>query len=97
MQTIMPNRTRDFDLEGYRYYQNMCLRCGRWKLLTIHEIVPRSHFGKSGNPFTIENCVPLCEVCHDWAHRFGTNVSIPELTQRQAEWEKLHGKYTFKS
>lgn len=89
----MASRLPEFDKEVYHYYQNSCLRCGGWKLLTIHEIVPKSHFGKQGNPFTIENCVPLCENCHDWAHRYGTNGSILELTQHQKEWVEAHGKY----
>lgn len=89
----MENRSKEFEQTVYRYYKNSCLRCGRWKLLTLHEIVPRSHFGKSENPFTIKNCVPLCEVCHDWAHRVGTMVSIPELTQKQKTWEQINGQY----
>ena len=65
-------------------FNRRCVRCGRPSTV-IHEIVPISH-GKS--TLVIKNRVILCqnadgekESCHDWAHRVGTNISIPILKE----------------
>jgi 5-methylcytosine-specific restriction endonuclease McrA len=57
-------------------YQNKCIICGN-KSVTIHEIVPKSKRPKTW--MTIENCVPLCGFCHEWAHKYGYKKYKPVL------------------
>ena len=56
-------------------FDSKCVKCGRPTNI-IHEIVPISH-GKGALHWT--NRVPVCMVCHDWAHSVGTRTSIPIL------------------
>ena len=58
------------DVFGYR-----CVRCGR-SASTIHEMIPRSSGKESMN---VNNRVPICRECHQWAHDVGTNKSAPVL------------------
>jgi 5-methylcytosine-specific restriction endonuclease McrA len=54
-----------------------CVKCGK-KTTIIHEIYPISHGKKS---LVLKNRVPVCMNCHEWAHRVGTNNSIPILLE----------------
>lgn len=61
-------------LEQFKY---RCVKCQR-NFDTIHECKPRSQ-GKES--MQIDNRVPICAECHDWAHRVGTLKSAPILSE----------------
>lgn len=44
---------------------NNCQRCGGFRGIQLHHILPRSRGGRH----TEENLTTLCLSCHDWAHR----------------------------
>lgn len=58
------NRFRDF---GYK-----CVHCQSKDAVTLHELVPKS---LTKDWRKIENRVPICAECHEWAHEFGTTYS----------------------
>ncbi len=58
-------------------FDGRCAKCGG-RGAVIHEIIPISHGEKS---LHYTNRIKLCNNCHDWAHRVGTNVSIPVLQE----------------
>lgn len=63
-------------------FHGRCIRCGTDHNVSIHEIDPRVT-GKSA--MRLENRVPLCIVCHDWAHHRGTSYSKPDLLRLREE------------
>ena len=81
-QELDKDRDEIFRIFGYK-----CILCGR-PTKSIHEILPTSH-GRVA--LSINNRVPLCDFPwennhHDWAHRVGTNVSIPILQAKREEY-----------
>jgi 5-methylcytosine-specific restriction endonuclease McrA len=68
--------------EILKMYGGRCMVCGL-PSFTIHEIIPLSH-GKVA--MSKENRVVLCFSCHDWAHKTGTNISIPILQAKREEY-----------
>ena len=52
-----------------------CIRCGQ-KAITLHEIHPKS---LNKDWADLENRIPICHKCHQWAHRAGTRFSAPIL------------------
>lgn len=53
----------------------------------VHEIEPKSLRPKDWE--AEDNRIPLCNKCHDWAHRVGTRNSAPILRQlRQQRLEE---------
>ena len=40
-----------------------CAKCGKWRWVGKHEIIPRS---LGGDPLDLENCILLCDPCNDW-------------------------------
>lgn len=86
--------TRDFILRIFDY---RCVICGA-PTKEVHEIKPISHGKKS---LAGRNRVPLCGFGsinnhHDWAHRIGTNKSIPILLEKREEflrrkWKRMKG------
>ena len=75
-------------LKKYRY---KCI-FDRRHTEVLHEIKPRSLGGK----ISFENSVPLCDKCHDWAHRVGSKIANPVLKrkrkQRLKEYESVRSK-----
>lgn len=75
---------RDTDLDG----NVRCVRCGGLAD-DVHEIIPRSHFGKSeslqARLFDIKNRVCLCRACHTEVHN---NIGRKELLLKL---QSLHG------
>jgi len=60
-------------------FNGRCIRCGR-KTRVVHEISPRI-LGKRS--MEIENRVPLCNKCHDWAHDLGSIKSGEILREKR--------------
>ena len=59
------------ELDIFRQFRFRCIRC-RADAVVLHELEPKSqtkNWKKSGNR------VPLCENCHEFAHKFGTKYS----------------------
>lgn len=79
------------DKEQYliNLFKGRCVKCQR-DFSAIHECVPRSQ-GKSS--MELDNRVPLCNNCHDWAHRVGTKVSAPILLELRIKRLKQYGNY----
>lgn len=73
--------------EIFRKFHYRCVRCNRLAV-TIHEISPRS---VAINPFRIENRVPLCHKCHEWAHEKGTDASKDILIRCREDFLKKYG------
>lgn len=67
--------------ECLNLFNYRCIRCQRYTE-TVHEIIPRSHGIKA---YVLENSVPLCNACHDWAHRIGTLRSAVILNSLRKE------------
>ena len=63
-------------------FHNRCLVCGI-PSQEIHEILPISR-GKVA--LVPENRVVICRKHHDWAHKVGTNISIPILQAKREEY-----------
>jgi len=63
-------------------FHSRCGMCGKPSIV-IHEIIPLSH-GRVA--MSKENRIVLCNTCHDWAHRVGTNISIRILQQKREEY-----------
>ena len=78
---------RDTDIWG----NALCLRCGVGKAADVHEILPRSFFGKSKEDelFAEKNRCCLCRPCHGLVHN---NKGRGELLQLMRE--KYHYEYT---
>lgn len=59
---------------------NRCFICGKAKI-QIHEIVPRSHFGRDTLLlcFSMKNRVCLCPMCHEKAHTFKWRVKLLKM------------------
>lgn len=62
-----------------------CVKCKRIASV-VHEMVPRSCGSDTMKP---ENRVPLCNSCHSWAHRVGTNVSAPILMELREKFLQM--------
>lgn len=76
------------DIKIVKLFKGRCVRCQR-PYNTIHECVPRSQ-GKAA--MEEDNRVPICDKCHDWAHRVGTRVSAPILLKaREKRLEQYYG------
>lgn len=71
------DRDRDFILW---LFDSRCVRCGNTRALHIHEIVPISNGKKT---LHWKNRIPLCWLCHSWAHDIGTKKSIPILQTKR--------------
>lgn len=70
----MPNdRWKPIILQAF---DNKCLICG-YKTEIVHEFVP----GHGDFAMLPENRAPLCDRCHNWAHRVGTKVSRQRLVE----------------
>jgi hypothetical protein len=64
------------DLVIAETFHNRCVRCHHlWQV--IHEIETRGAIGVSA--MFVDNRVPLCNDCHEWAHAVGTETSSKEL------------------
>lgn len=74
-------------------FRERCVHCNR-VYNVIHEMLPRSS-GK--NAMKIDNRVPLCYNCHDWAHSVGTNVSMPVLVKDRERALKRYATKTSES
>ena len=73
---INPADWSEEELGLFAEYNNRCVRCNK-PAEVIHEIIP-----KSRRPYTwmdIQNRVPLCVDCHNWAHTVGSRTAQPEL------------------
>ena len=71
------------EISIFEYYNYKCVRCSK-PAEVIHEIIP-----KSRRPYTwmdIENRIPLCVECHNWAHKVGSRNSIPELVKQKKQY-----------
>lgn len=64
------------ELEIFVLFRFRCVRC-RTRAVTLHEICPKSRCPKNWQEK--ENRVPVCNNCHEWAHRRGTKYSAPIL------------------
>lgn len=70
------NWTED-EIEIFRKFRFRCISCDE-KAVVLHELVPKSKlkdWKREGNR------VPLCAVCHEAAHKTGTNNSRKWLTE----------------
>jgi 5-methylcytosine-specific restriction endonuclease McrA len=76
-QELDKDRDEILDLFHFR-----CGVCGRPSNM-IHEIIPLSHGRVS---MSKDNRIVLCNICHDWAHKTGSNISIPMLQQKRGEY-----------
>ena len=74
------------ELSIFEEFKYKCIRCGN-DAVTLHELIPKSLAPKTWRQK--ENRVPLCEVCHLWAHKYGIKNSRYVL-----EWHrsKLRGR-----
>lgn len=70
-------------------FKHRCVKCQR-NFDTIHECKPRSQ-GKES--MELSNRVPICKICHDWAHRVGTKVSAPILLDYREQRLNQYGNY----
>lgn len=75
-------RDIEVQLQIFNMFGNRCVRCNRLAV-TIHEIVPKSRRPKTW--MEIENRVPLCLECHEYAHSRGAKSSAEELTRLRRE------------
>jgi 5-methylcytosine-specific restriction endonuclease McrA len=64
------------------------VRCNA-RAVTIHEIIPRSH---GNGTMELDNRIPICATCHEWAHSVGTKTSIPVLLQYRIDVLERYGK-----
>jgi len=64
--------------EVLELFRHKCVRCGRHTYI-VHEIVPKSRLPKTW--MMPENRVPLCDLCHAWAHQRGAASSAQELRE----------------
>ena len=64
-KTYLHVMARDTDLNGVI----RCVRCNK-RADDVHEITPRSHFGKHGREelFKLENRCCVCRACHGEIH-----------------------------
>lgn len=62
-----------FEITNYR-----CLRCNR-PADVLHELTPKSKAPKIWD--RQDNRIPLDSFCHEWAHRVGSKISKPILTE----------------
>jgi 5-methylcytosine-specific restriction endonuclease McrA len=60
------------EIEIIERFREKCVRCRR-PFVILHEIVPRSKLPKTWKKEG--NRVPLCNGCHNWAHKVGTSNS----------------------
>lgn len=65
-----------------------CAMCGR-RGVQVHEIVPRSRFGKTRKHicFSEKNMVSLCVECHADAHNEDTRRALLKLMQEKFGYE----------
>jgi 5-methylcytosine-specific restriction endonuclease McrA len=66
-----------YSLNGITY----CLRCHINHASAIHEIVPRSQ--RPTTWMALDNRIPICLKCHDYAHSVGTGNIAEELIARR--------------
>ena len=66
-----------------------CIRCWSEIATSVHEIEPRSKRPRTWH--FIDNRVPLCTACHEWAHSVGTKQSAKELRRRRDEFVDAFG------
>lgn len=76
-----PDQLEIFEEFGYK-----CIRCGH-DAVTLHELIPKSLAPKTW--MLKDNRVPICSICHEFAHKYGTKFSKPIL-----EWhrDRLRGR-----
>ena len=66
-----------------------CVNCWSELATAVHELEPRS---KRPNTWHfIENRVPLCTTCHEWAHSVGTKQSAPVIRKKRDEFVDAFG------
>ncbi len=69
----------DDEIEIFKQFRFRCINCDG-KAIVLHELIPKSKlrdWKREGNR------VPLCNSCHDWAHRFGTRKSYKILEEQR--------------
>ena len=79
------NWTED-EIEIFKQFRFLCVNCDK-KAIVLHELIPKSKLRDWKRP---GNRIPLCNGCHDWAHKFGTRHSRPFLAEQRDRKLKLY-------
>ena len=73
----------------FEMFRHRCIRCFAYAV-TIHEI----HFRSEGKrAYLLENRVPLCDDCHQWAHAGQKRERQVELTKLREEALTKYGTH----
>lgn len=79
------------ELDIFMQFRFRCINCSN-QAIVLHELIPKSKlkdWKRKGNR------VPLCLVCHEWAHRFGTKHSYKILSEQRDSRLKLYASTRF--
>ena len=97
MSSELEKQTKEFVLNREKSRCILCRKIG----VHVHEIVPRSRFGKlrAHILFDVKNRVCLCPACHSEAHNFDTRKHLLEIltarynyTYIESEFERYFNK-----
>lgn len=81
------------ELEIFEITNYKCLRCNQ-PADVLHELTPKSKAPRTWRK--PDNRIPLDFRCHEWAHRVGSKISKPILTELWAERIKdVNGRSIF--
>ena len=72
-----------------------CVLCGSKCSLEIHEVIPRSRFGKLTMHlcFVSKNMCTLCHSCHEKAHNVRIRVQLLQLMQQKFKYQYDESHY----
>lgn len=70
------------EIDIFRQFGGKCIKCPR-QAVTLHEIIPKSRRPKTW--MEKKNRVPICNICHTWAHNVSCRVSGPILKELRDE------------
>lgn len=79
----------------FKRERKRCIVCGSNQYLDIHEIVPRSRFGKLNihQCFVLKNMVVICRSCHSIAHTIDMRKKLIQLLEKKYNYSYTEQHY----